>query len=259
MEMIKIQNKKNEETFQNIPSANWNAPDTPCRNLSEASVLSFDPVKSGKLSEILPASYRDRVAAMGVTLALISGILQEKKGSLIWCQLRDPDRLHLHAPGLAAFGIDPQRVTKLTLATEKDLLWAMEEAVTSKAVVAVVGVLWSEKLYDFTASKRLRLRVSESGIPALLVRSHRANGTTAADTRISVASHASHTASEKNGSFARLGRPEWQLNFTKSRGIKLRSDHVRWHHETLHLGMATKLGNRMPQSPHKPAARLQTG
>jgi protein ImuA len=219
---------------------------------------SFELIKESALSEILPTSYRDRVAALGATMAFLSSILQQTKGSLIWCQLRDPDRLHLHAPGLAAFGIDPLRITKVTLATEKDLLWAMEEAIASNAVSAVAGVLWSEKLYDFTASKRLRVRAAEANIPALLVRSHRANGTTAADMRFAVTSRASHTVLTKERAFARLGNPEWQLNLTKSRGMKPRSDHVRWHHETLHLGMATKLGNRMPQSPPQPAIQLQT-
>lgn len=211
----------------------------------------------GCLSEILPVSYRDRVAVLGLSMAFLSVKLQERSGSIIWCQLRDPDRLHLHAPGLAAFGIDPTRLTKVTLATEKDLLWAMEEALASKAVVGVAGVLWSEKLYDFTASKRLRVRAHESGIPALLIRSHRANGTTAADMRFSAASLASQTPSLQKRTLARLGNPEWQLNLTKSRGLKPRSDPVRWHHETLRLGMATPLGNRMPQSPDRPAMPLQ--
>ncbi|WP_262693617.1 ImuA family protein [Kordiimonas aquimaris] len=220
---------------------------------------SFELIKENALSEILPATYRDRVAALGATMAFLSGILQQNRGTIIWCQLRDPDRLHLHAPGLAAFGIDPLQITKVTLATEKDLLWAMEEAIASNAASAVAGVLWSEKLYDFTASKRLRVRAAEAGIPALLVRSHRANGTTAADMRFAVTSRASHTVLAKERAFARLGNPEWQLSLTKSRGMKPRSDHVRWHHETLHLGMATKLGNRMPQSPPQPASQHQTG
>lgn len=211
----------------------------------------------GFLNEILPVSYRDRVAVLGVTMAFLSVKLQESKGSLIWCQLRDPDRLHLHAPGLAAFGVDPARLIKVTLTTEKDLLWAMEEALTSKAVAAVAGILWSEKFYNFTASKRLRVRAAETGVPALLVRSHRANGTTAADMRFSATSLASQTLPAEKRTFARLGNPEWQLNLIKSRGLRPRSDHVRWHHETLRLGMATALGSRMPQSPNRPAMPLQ--
>ncbi len=214
-------------------------------------------IKDTALSEIQPATYRDRVAALGVTMAFLSTILQENKGSLIWCQLRDHDRLHLHAPGLAAFGIDPARLIKITLTTEKDLLWAMEEALVSKAIAAVAGVLWSEKFYDFTASKRLRVRATEAGIPGLLVRSHRANGTTASDIRFSVASTTSQKQQVNVGSFARLGRPEWQLNLTKSRGLKPRSDHVRWHHETLRLDMATPLGNRTSQSSDRPVIPLQ--
>ncbi len=260
MTAIKIQNRKGEKTLQKIQAVDWDISGASIHSLPEIPTLPFNLIKNGSLSEILPVSYRDRVAALGITMAFLSAILRKNKGSIIWCQLRDPDRLHLHAPGLAAFGIDPLRITKVTLSTEKDLLWAMEEAVTSNAVTAVVGILWSEKLYDFTASKRLRLRASEAGIPALLVRSHRANGTTAVDMRFSVASHASQALSTKERPFARLGNPEWQLNLTKSRGIKPRSDHVRWHHETLRLGMAAELGNRMSQSPHRPAIRLlQTG
>ena len=257
MAAINIHNRENKKTLESTLKADWNILSNNNHNLSEIPASPCGLIKNGALSEILPVSYRDRIAALGATMAFLSVILRENKGSVIWCQLRDTDRLHLHAPGLAAFGIDPKRIAKVTLPTERDLLWAMEEATTSKAVAAVAGVLWSEKLYGFTASKRLRVRASETGIPVLLVRPHRANGASAADMRFSAASHASRAITAKERPFSRLGVPEWRLNLIKSRGMKPHSDHVRWYHEALHLGMATELGNRMPQSPVMPVVQLQ--
>lgn len=231
-------------------------PDTAPEPLDDG--LSYlGPLTSGTLNELQPTSYRDRVAALGAIAAFLSSMLADTSAPVIWCQLRDPDRLHLHAPGLMAFGLDPARIIKLTVTSEKDLLWVLEEAITSGTVGAAVGVLWSERLYDFTASKRLRLRASEAGTPVFMVRSHRANGATAADMRFSVTSQASQMPSLKERPFARLGAPTWQLNLIKSKRVKPRSDTVRWNHETLRLGMATELGRRLPQSQNTPAIPLQ--
>jgi protein ImuA len=215
---------------------------------------------AGALHEIQCASYGDRAASLGVALALCTRLLTEKPGPVIWCQLRDPDRLHLHAPGLMGLGIDPGRVTKITLRKEQDLLWAIEEALDCAYVAGVVGVLWSEKLYDFTASRRLALRAKKSGVSAFVVRSHWANGTTAADTRWCISSAQSKAPRTGHAFLPRLGKAQWRLDMTKCKGAKPCAWNVVWDHEALRFDLAARLADRADLPPCRPAAAFrQTG
>lgn len=201
-------------------------------------------LETGALTEVIPSGYRDRIAALGKVMASLADLSKRSDDPILWCQLRDVERLHLHGPGLTAFGIDPARVTKVTLLTERDLLWTMEEAVASGSVAAVAGVLWSEKLYDFTASKRLRMRARESDTAVVMVRSHRAHGTTAADHRLSVSTQPSLGAEHRPGAFGLLGDPTWQVNLTKSRHSHPGTQYVSWNPEAVRLNMATALADR---------------
>ncbi len=220
-------------------------------------IFPANSIESSSLIEVLPESYRQRSAAMGAALALSARLLHQKPGPLIWCQLRDPERLHLHAPGLMAFGIDPQRIVKLTIKNEQDLLWAMEEALDCPYLCGVVGVLWKEKLYNFTASRRLSLRARESGVSALMLRSHRANGTTAADIRLSVSAKISSEMPPRKVFLPRIGKTIWNLELKKCRGARSGSWQIGWNHETVSFDLASQLAGRAPlpestaSSPHR--------
>lgn len=208
----------------------------------------------GLLHELQGDSYQDRAATIGVTLGLMARLLKERPGPLIWCQLREPERLHLHAPGLTAFGLDPARLIKLTLHKEQDLLWAMEEALDCASLAGVVGILWNERNYTFTASRRLALRAQETGVPAFLVRGHRANGTTAAHTRWQVSSGPSQTHPSPHTLFTPLSSPRWHVAHLKSRGAAPGTWHVEWNHETLCFNLASGLADRTGQ-PAAPESR----
>jgi len=218
---------------------------------TDSTLSSIDRLENGTLTEVVPSGYRDRIAALGKVMASLASLTETTDEPIIWCQLRDQDRLHLHAPGLTAFGIDPKRITKVTLFTERDLLWVMEEAITSGSVAAVAGVLWSERFYDFTASKRLRMRARETDTAVVMVRSHRANGTTAADHRLSVTTEPSVGGAHRSGAFGLLGNPAWHIDLTKCRHSSLGSHHVSWNPEALRLHMATALADRTAQA-HAP-------
>ncbi len=192
---------------------------------------------AGALHEVAGSGYQDRSAALGFTLGLTARLLQERPGPLIWCQLRDVDRLHLHGPGLMAFGIDPGRLTKVTLKREIDLLWALEEALDCPFVAGVVGVLWAEKLYNFTASRRLSLRAKKSGVTALLLRSHRATGASATASRWRIAAQ----PSPPNGHQA-----QWRVDLCKSSNGAEHNWDVVWNHEAIRFDLAARLAHRAP-------------
>ena len=217
---------------------------TGCRQIDSA--LPSSGLDAGALHEVIGAGYPDRPAALGFTLGLTARLLQEKPGPLIWCQLRDRDRLHVHAPGLIAFGIDPGRLTKITLDRESDLLWAMEEALECPYLAGVVGISWSEKLYNFTASRRLSLRAKKNGVTALLIRSHRANGATAARTRWRIKAAPSPSSQQYKSMLPRLGQARWRVDLTRSSTGQEKKWDVVWNHEEIRFDLASPMADRAP-------------
>ena len=94
------------------------------------------------------------------------------------------ERGELYGHGLAGLGIEPDRMLMVAAAKEKDLLWTLEEAVASGAFGAVIGSLGAkERLYGFSASRRLKLRAAASQTPLFLLRHRSSGGATAAQGR----------------------------------------------------------------------------
>jgi protein ImuA len=79
--------------------------------------------------------------------------------------LRDYGRPYGH--GLRALGLDPSRLILAETTQRKDTLWAMEEALRSRAPAAVAGII--DQL-DLKTSQRLHLAAADCGLPLLLLR-----------------------------------------------------------------------------------------
>ena len=94
----------------------------------------------------------------------------------------------LYGFGLAAFGLDPENVIVVSVAREKELLWAAEEIVSSSAAGAIIAELGAkEGLYSFSASRRLKLRTETSKAPIFVLRHWSQGGPTAAHARWRIA------------------------------------------------------------------------
>jgi protein ImuA len=87
-------------------------------------------------------------------------------GPVLWCA----PRCSLHAPGLAARGLNVDRLVVVTAPRREDRLWAMEESLRVSGVLAVVGELQGRETVDLTASRRLQLAAGQGGGLALLLR-----------------------------------------------------------------------------------------
>lgn len=97
-------------------------------------------------------------AADGFAVALLASLGAE--GAVLWCQdgrRGDP----VYPPGLAALGLDPGRVVFVACRGADECLWAMEEALASGAVLAVLGEV--DRRVDLTASRRLQLAAEKGG------------------------------------------------------------------------------------------------
>jgi protein ImuA len=140
------------------------------RQVSEEAALAAPP---GLLQEIFADAQRDGTAALGFALGLARGLMTEERPAILLLQLaHDAHETGLpYGPGLASFGLPPERVIVGQLSGIEELLWAVEEAIACRAVAAVVAeVLGAPRLLDFTASRRLSLRAASGGASILLLR-----------------------------------------------------------------------------------------
>jgi protein ImuA len=89
--------------------------------------------------------------------AMVAGRLD---GAVLWC-VEAADRAALYGPGLAAFGLDPERLIVVRCRGRTELLWAMEEGLRTRVLAAVIGA--PPGAVDLTASRRLQLAAEAGG------------------------------------------------------------------------------------------------
>jgi len=197
-------------------------------------------------------------AALGFAVALIQKIAGDSEAPILWCQHGSD----LYGPGVAEFGIDPDRLILVQGKSDSDILWAMEEGLRSSGIAAVVG-----RPYKIPpiAGRRLQLAAEENGVPGLLLHPQNLNKnqqspTSAALTRWHVTAAPSITPASGIG----LGAPKWNLELQRYRysALNLQKQaekqriagkvnfwQVEWCHETGDLSVVTDLcdGSAQPQ------------
>lgn len=204
----------------------------------------------GGVHEFLPAAVLDMGALTGFVCAVLAQILQRDTGGVL---LAAP-AYHLSRDGAfcplgsGVFGCPPDRFIQVVTPNSKDVLWALEEGLSSSAFAAVIGVLpENDRVYDFGASRRLAMRARETGVSALLVRNQcHAGGATAAQTRWSVASTPTVAQHWRGARLPGVGAPQWEVSLTKSKMGALGAWHVGWDHETFSFYLASRLADRAP-------------
>jgi protein ImuA len=177
-------------------------------------VLPSGGIRLGALHEAASAGPDTEHAAAATLFA--AGILARLDGPVLWV-LRQAD---LFAPGLAAVGLNPDRV--VFAEAGKDVLPVMEEGLRHPGLAAVVAELTGR--LSLVASRRLQLAAEQTGVLAILVRRSPAfddpalNEPTAAVTRWRIAALPSPPALAHAPETPGLGRARWRLNLTRCRG-----------------------------------------
>ena len=125
-------------------------------------------LKRGTLHEIVADTPRDEASASRFAVAL-AGLCTHGR-TLIWIvddraagETGTPYR-----PGLAAQGLDPDKLVLVRTRDTHTTLWAAEEALRSGAAVVLME-LWRTKAYDLAASRRLLLAAQRRGATSLVV------------------------------------------------------------------------------------------
>ncbi|RYF81874.1 MAG: Error-prone repair protein ImuA [Chitinophagaceae bacterium] len=163
----------------------------------------------GTIHEFL--SYEDSQAACtnAFIVTLISTFIG-KDGYCLWI-----GRNRKVFPGsLAQYGISPHKVMFVDLHRQKDLLWAIEEALKCDTLTAVVGEICE---LGFSESRRLQLAVERSKVTGFIHR-HRpeSKNSTACTARWHISSAESISAENLPG----VGHQSWNIELLKVRNGK---------------------------------------
>ncbi|WP_207425181.1 ImuA family protein [Pedobacter sp. SYSU D00535] len=179
------------------------------------SVAGLGPVESafpnkvfptGALHEFLNLIPEQSAASGGFIAGLLKTLMQQ--GSLcIWIS----SRRVLFPPALKAFGVEPDRIIFVDLAADRDVLWAMEEALKCEGLSAVIGEV---RELTFTQSRRLQLAIEKSQVTGFVLRSdERKLGANACVARWKISPISSVLEEGMPG----VGFPRWNVELLKVR------------------------------------------
>jgi protein ImuA len=172
---------------------------------------------TGCIHEFLAAQLEDIAATSGFMSGILSS-LTKNSGAVLWVSTMRK----IFPPALKNFGIEPDRFIFIDLQKEKDVLWAMEEALKCSALTAVVGEIQG---IDFTSSRRLQLAVEESKVTGFVLRTNvNKLSTTACVSRWKVASLPSLPIDDLPG----IGFPSWRVELLRMRNGRTGAWSVQW-------------------------------
>jgi protein ImuA len=188
----------------------------------------------GALHEIVPEAGATP-AAFGFLAALLARLSGTHPLFLVLPAygLRDYGRPYGH--GLRALGLDPSRLILAETTQRKDTLWAMEEALRSRAPAAVAGII--DQL-DLKTSQRLHLAAADCGLPLLLLRPAEILEASAAVTRWRVG-----PAPAARDRFGLFTRARWRLSLERCRNGRTGEWMVEYDHVAHRFSLAAALAD----------------
>ena len=171
----------------------------------------------GAIHEFCCNQHEEAAATTGFMAGLLTAFMK-KGGAIIWIS----SSLSIFPPALISFGIMPEQVIFIDLQKEKDVLWAMEEALKCDSLAAVVAEVQE---LGFIASRRLQLTVEESRVTGFVIRrSAKRMNTTASITRWNITSLPGDLPAGLPG----VGFPRWKVELLKVRNGKPGSWELTW-------------------------------
>jgi protein ImuA len=136
--------------------------------------------------------------------------------------------LTVYPPGLAAFGIEPDRVIFVDLKRDQDVLWVAEEALKCEGLAAVIAEV---RGIDFTQSRRLQLAVEQSRVTGFILRTDPKKLTaTACTARWKI----TPIPGELEGDMPGVGFPRWQVELLKVRNGNPGVWQLEWRENSFH-------------------------
>jgi protein ImuA len=189
----------------------------------------------------LPCRALHEVSGLAATsaVAAFARCFLARGGAVVWCRnARLTGELgEIYGPGLARFGLDPERLILVRCGDENEVLWAFEEALRCRGVacaVAEVGRL------DLLASRRLQLAVEAGGGAGLVLRPEPDPLPNAALTR-----WRAEPLAAADGIF-------WRLMLWRAKGGAPGVWTVRWNEQALSFAVAARMADGTPAAQGAP-------
>lgn len=178
----------------------------------------------GCVHEFLSFRKEDAAATNGFIAGLLGSLLGAS-GIALWIS---SSRI-LFPPSLRCFGIQPDRFIFIDLKTEKDVLWAIDEALKCGALTAVVGEVQN---LSFTESRRLQLATEQSQVTGFILRTklNKVN-TTACVSRWKISALPSDPIEDLPG----IGFPKWKVELQRIRNGRAGIWDIQWINGQFHL------------------------
>lgn len=173
----------------------------------------------GAMHEFLCGNTEQLAAATGFIAALFSSLMKDG-GVCCWISASRT----VFPPALTSFGIDPASIIFIDLNNQKEVAWAVEEALKYEGLAAVVGEMHD---INFTVSRRLQLAVEQSRVTGFLLnKKNGPPGTNACLTRWQINALPSVLDDELPG----VGFPCWKITLLKVRNGKPGAWELAWMH-----------------------------
>lgn len=170
----------------------------------------------GAVHEFISNAKENAAATNGFMAGLLGQLV--KKGTAVWVS----NKRIIYPPALKNYGIDPERIIFIDLWKQKEVLWAIEEALKCDAIAAVIGEL-SE--LSFTESRRLQLAVEQSKVTGFIHRyDPRSENVTACVSRWKIVPLSGNISDGLPG----VGFSRWNVQLVKVRNGRPGSWQVEW-------------------------------
>jgi protein ImuA len=152
--------------------------------------------------------------------AFISGLLSSrvsKVATVVWIG----SSIKVFPPSLKWFGIEPHCVVFLHVKKEKDIPWAIHEALSCSSLLAVVGEMPEMSI---KASRRFQLAIEHAGVGCFILRKNPKNLLTTAVSRWHIQPLPTNSVDRLPG----LAHPRWKVDLLKVRNGKTGSWNIEW-------------------------------
>jgi protein ImuA len=167
--------------------------------------------------EFITGSKETSTATSGFVAGMITSLMK-RSGATMWISTSRK----IFPPALKAFGIEPDQFIFVDLQKEKDVMWAMDEALKCDALTAVVAEMQD---LSFTESRRLQLAVERSRVTGFVLRTNpKKISTTACVSRWKI----SPTRTESIDGLPGIGYPQWKVELLRMRNGKAGTWNIKW-------------------------------
>jgi protein ImuA len=160
---------------------------------------------------------QEEVTSSSAFIAALLSSRFRKGTAVVWIS---PTR-KIFPPVLKWFGIEPHQVLFLNIKKDKDISWAINEALTCSSLSAVVGEMPEMSI---TASRRFQLAIEDAGVGCFILRKNPKNLLTTAVSRWHIQPLPTNAENKLPG----LGHPRWQVKLLKVRNGKTDSWNIEW-------------------------------